>query len=383
MIKPWMLIWGALVIGLSIAGCPTTSGTTDDTTDNGSQTDDSGGTTDDGSDTSGGTGDNTDGGDTSGGDQDSGDNTGDTGDTSDNTDGGDTSGGDTGDGGTGDGDTGDGDTGGTDGDDGSGDDGGDTAPSLTTAQTDAITLASQTLRHTFAALSALRSLTNPRLDMEGILVPGLWSAPFEGSTCPTSVQFVANSEQIAGSLVFGDLGNGCSDTVTGSQTFSGVIDFDLDRNALTGVFDFTTAQAGSVDVASFTLDNIPTTGSYSPAIATTDEGRDLNGELILSFEGLTHVNSDNLTVALTSTGMLTIGSTTLILNDGTDIPMLLANIVVDPSNSSSFLPISGTATFTVSGEAYVVTFDADTPSSREVRVQVAGGAQQTFTLPEF
>lgn len=352
----WMLVLASLLMGsLLVAGCPSPTPTGSGTDPN-SDSGDTGGSGNDG-----GSGNGSDNGGSSG---------------SDNNDNGSTPG----DGGS---DSGDGSSNGngSDGDGNNGGDSGNSEPTLTAEQITTVNQTAQALRQTFAALVGLRSITNPALDLT---IPRLTlsAGPLNDASCPTSVAYVSNADAIQGSMIFGDLGNGCSDTVTGSRTFSGSIDFDMDRNAFTAVFNYQSdPNTESLDVTAFTFDGIGVSGTYSPSITNTADGRDMVGVLDLTLINLGEVDSADLTVTLSNTGKLTIDSASITLNTGTEISVLLANVMVDPSETGSLLPNTGSATFILGGQAFMISFDASTPTSRAVSVTLDGGSASTVTLP--
>ena len=183
-------------------------------------------------------------------------------------------------------------------------------------------------------------------------------------------------------LIIFNFAEGCSSSQTGGKTVSGKLDV--------GITDIS-GTAGETTLTSLDLmiDGQAVSGALQFPLTRDGDTVTLAGQITETVEiaGVGSVTG-SLTVRITAGGRISITTANLTFNDGsTSQAVALADVAIDPAGNSSFIPESGTASFSLSeGDAtttLVITFNANTPTdgSVDVAVGTTGNASHTIPVP--
>lgn len=211
------------------------------------------------------------------------------------------------------------------------------------------------------------ALTEEALDPDDIAPIGQFGS------CP-AVVFVASAPTAA--IQF-DFGTGCT---AGAQTVAGALELRVTR----------TSRTLDVTFDEFRVAERAVTGAVSVALSRLGDSVTLAGEFDLATAGVGALDGSG-DVTITRAGVVSINSAdaTVTAADGTAYRVVLDGCVIDPATHGNFIPQAGTATFELPTDGagpdlvtVVVRFDADSPSTGVVRVQVGTAPAVDFTLPD-
>ncbi len=184
--------------------------------------------------------------------------------------------------------------------------------------------------------------------------------------CPT----VSIVKGAASAVIAVDFDSGCETDATGGLTVVGGLDVRVTlETAVT-----------TVDLLGLSIEGVGYEGMLTFTQTRDDGTLTLTGETDgVTIEGVGDVSGD-LTVILNREGEITIKGT-LTIDDGTTVREIsIDGVEIDPAANGNFLPSNGAMTFTQGEAELLVTFNADTPATREVQVSINGSAEATYEV---
>ncbi|MDX2197685.1 MAG: hypothetical protein SF069_01780 [Phycisphaerae bacterium] len=236
-------------------------------------------------------------------------------------------------------------------------------PTLSDAQKAAINEANRLFGEAAQTLSAaLSGPVNPSFDPENPSLIGGFG------TCPT-VSFVSSADVIAMAIEYPTAG--CNSQDAGDVTVSGLVGLTINRGT----------RAGTITFTNFVVDGVAISGNMTLTVtgnATT--GVQFQGNLNLTIGGITVTGVTTFVIA--DSGAITFNSDGMTVSDSdSNFVLTLDDVVVNAIANNNFVPQAGVMTFNFESNSISITFDANSPSTRQVQVRVNGSSPATYTLP--
>lgn len=232
-----------------------------------------------------------------------------------------------------------------------------TSKGLTASQKAAVDQVAVQTQWVTSILSSAHALADSKLDLDDLDPAGQFG------TCPATT-FLASSTTVVVQL---DFGSGCASTA--GETVSGSLDVSITRGPRAALIGFN----------AFSINGRTVTGTVSGTLARTGASGTVTiaGTVDLTIASVGRI-SGAISAKLSTTGVVTIDSANLTTTNTTNQAFIvtLDDVVSDPATNSTYLPQSGTGTFSIPDDSgsgtttIAITFTASTPATATVLVKV-------------
>lgn len=170
-----------------------------------------------------------------------------------------------------------------------------------------------------------------------------------------------------------DFKTGCGTGATGGLTVAGGLSITVTLASRTTVIESKATNMLTIDGVSYEgkLTFTQTRSGGTVTLTGQSDG--------VTIDGVGEVSGD-LVVTINQGGRITVEGTLTVDDGSTMRAVTLDGVEVDPVSNGNFLPSAGAMAFAEGSSEIVVTFSADTPTTREVQVSINGSAEITYEV---
>ena len=259
----------------------------------------------------------------------------------------------------------------------------DNGPPLNNTQTNVVHDVALAMEDAGRVYNAFHAIVSGLIDFESLgviaCIPGCPLVSYVSSNTSAAFQ-IAYCENQPNQCVCSSASNpppGCTAAFTDGQTYRGQIAISpYNRTTRVGTVEF--GESG----APFTIGGNVVTGTAALTItAGGTNPLNISGNLPFTY-GASEEFSGAVAIQMDISRRIDLSAAVFnIEREGRTYTVELEDLVINAAANSSFMPSAGKIFFTTGGVDYVITFTAQSPSTRQVIVNINNGGDSTSTIP--